>query len=1120
MGELIKVSQQFKSSARINQRDLDQSSFLRDFIAHGTIEKTLSNLISELEGTDQRAFTVTGPYGSGKSTLAIFLSALFDSDVTVSTEALGKLSLSLAEMVEAFRASRDRWVIVPCLCGLGSPMHAITDAIIRAGVKELSDVDSLSEESCLELLRTEFAEFSKKNVGVILLIDEFGKALDFQARNAGDLHFFQSFADIVQDAGNVFSINFLHQAFSAYAKNRDSQTQDEWSKVQGRYKDFAFNPSVEEAVYLVSQAFSVEAPLAEKLANKNAELTELISSEFLPSGSGVLASSLPLDPLVAVLLGPTFKKSFAQNERSLFSFIATNERNGFRDYVARQMKVSTPFDNLYCPRDLWAYLDENLGHVIASSSESKEWVEASDSIRRADQLFDDPAYGDLTRIIALTSVMGRASGIQFSKQVLMKYAALQPHIGLSEEKVEAILSELEAKSVIIFRHALNAYHVFQASDLDVNRLVFEWAERLKQGVDWTRAISTRETVLASRHYHRYGVLRWADTQVINSSEHFDALVKKPTDAFVTLVLPTSNEVHEQLTSGIDAYDSYALAKPPNTDALKAACVELLALQEAQRDEADTLSRDPIARSELETRVAAARLVLRDQLSACFESASWSFQGELVKGRSLSAKVSAIADIIYYRCPVVPNELINRNKLSGSANSALNKLLQAMLTNGDRPDLGFPLDTFPPEKGIFISCLQKKGWHTPDLESVFAGSWITSSTVAESDPNYDSYLVWKAGYDLITDAGKLVTVQELQEFWIAPPYGLTAGLSKLYSMALIKSLEDHLAFYDFDSTKEWIYIPDLDEELVNKFLRYPGEAAVKFYQLGGVQDQLIEQVASAASGEHAVDSVSSPLSAAKALVKLVYSLPSWVKRTSGENLFQVSGPAHLSAEVKRFRDVVLSAKDPFRLILDDLPKVFDEDDELDLKLRLSLETLNELDVNVADRFKDTLLELLNAELNSELSNRCRRVVQHASRPEIENFAERLYELNEDQTAPKLEALIALVIGVRKEGWTDERISAGYDKLRNLCRQFVRYESFISIEAGEGAMSPVSLMFRTNSGQEVAYEGFVSAPDDLSETSQQVHRAISEQVANLSKAEKIKVLLAELSTHMSRSDEEDA
>ena len=404
--------------------------------------------------------------------------------------------------------------------------------------------------------------------------------------------------------------------------------------------------------------------------------------------------------------------------------------------------------------------------------------------------------------------------------------------------------------------------------------------------------------------------------------------------------------------------------------------------------------------------------------------------------------------------------------------------------------------------------------------MFAGSWVTSSTVADSDPNYDSYLVWKAGYDLITDAGKIVTVQELQEFWIAPPYGLTTGLSKLYSMALIKSLEDHLAFYDFDSTKEWIYIPDLDEELVNKFLRYPGEAAVKFYPLGGVQDQLIEQVASAANGEHAVDSVSSPLSAAKALVKLVYSLPSWVKRTSGENLFQVSGPAHLSAEVKRFRDVVLSAKDPFRLILDDLPKVFDEDDELDLKLRLSLETLNELDVNVADRFKDTLLELLNAELNSELSNRCKRVVQHASRPEIENFAERLYELSEDQTVQKLEALIALVIGVRKEGWTDERISAGYDKLRNLCRQFVRYESFISIDAGEGAMSPVSLMFRTNSGQEVAYEGFVSAPDDLSETSQQVLRAISEQVANLSKAEKIKVLLAELSTHMSRSDEEDA
>lgn len=1119
MGELIKVSQQFKSSARINQGDLDQASFLEDFIAHGTIEKTLSNLFAELEGTNQRAFTVTGPYGSGKSTLAIFLSALFSNDSAVSVEALNKLSTDLRAMIQGYRDSRETWFIVPCLCGLGSPMHAITNAVLGASHRELPDIESLSEETCLELLNNVFSEIAARNAGVILLIDEFGKALDFQARNAGDLHFYQSFADIVQDSGNVFSINFLHQAFSAYAKNRDSQTQDEWSKVQGRYKDFAFNPSVEESVYLISQAFTVDGSLAGQLINKHAGLIDLIAEAFLPTAKGALASSLPLDPLVTALLGPTFKKSFAQNERSLFSFVATNERFGFRDYVARQMRESGTFERLFSATDMWAYLDENLGHVIASSSESKEWVEASDSIRRADQLFDDPVYGDLTRIIALTSVMGRSSGIQFSKQLLVEYAALQPHISLSRGQIESALSQLEAKSIVIFRHALNAYHVFQASDLDVNRLVFDWTERLKQGVDWIKAISSRQTVLASRHYHRKGVLRWADTQVVGSIDDFNVSHKKPTDSFVTLILPTTEDVFDQLALKTGGQERFALARPLNTDGLKAACIELLALQEAQRDEADTLSRDPIARSELETRVSAAKLVLRDRLAACFEGATWSFRGELVDGRSLSAKVSSMADRAYYQCPTVPNELINRNKLSGSANSALNKLLQAMLANANQSGLGFPSETFPPEKGIYISCLHKTGWHTPGLEQPFAGGWVKGFGVSSSAPNYDSYLVWKAGYDLITNAGELVTLETLQQFWMAEPYGLTVGLSKLYSMALIKSLEDHLAFYDFDSTKEWIYIPDLDEELVSKFLRYPGEAAVKYYRLGGVQDQLIEKVAIAASGEVSLNAEASPLSAAKALVKAVYSLPSWVKRTSGDNLFQVSGPPHLSAEVKRFRDVVLSAKDPFKLILEDLAKIFRRDDELELKLRSSLETLNELDTNVASRFRDTLLDLLGAELGSELSKRCKLVEEHASRPEIENFAERLRDLSEDQTAGRLEALIALVIGVRKEGWTDERISAGYDNLRNLCRQFTRYESFISIDAGEGAMSPVSLMFRDSSGQELAYEGFVPAPDDLSESSQQVHKAISEQVANLSKTEKIKVLLAELSTHMSRSNEED-
>ena len=75
-------------------------------------------------------------------------------------------------------------------------------------------------------------------------------------------------------------------------------------------------------------------------------------------------------------------------------------------------------------------------------------------------------------------------------------------------QVESAIQALEEKSIIIFRHNLNSYHVFRASDLDVNRLILDWVDRVKSGVDWTEALPRDKLILANAHYHRTGVMRW------------------------------------------------------------------------------------------------------------------------------------------------------------------------------------------------------------------------------------------------------------------------------------------------------------------------------------------------------------------------------------------------------------------------------------------------------------------------------------------------------------------------------------------------------------------------------------------------------------------------------------
>jgi hypothetical protein len=329
------------------------------------------------------------------------------------------------------------------------------------------------------------------------------------------------------------------------------------------------------------------------------------------------------------------------------------------------------------------------------------------------------------------------------------------------------------------------------------------------------------------------------------------------------------------------------------------------------------------------------------------------------------------------------------------------------------------------------------------------------------------------------------------------------------MALLKSLEGHLAFYDFDSTKDWIYIPELDEELVGKLWRYPSEAAVRYYELADTDISLVKQIAIAS--ENVSDE--SILSTARSLVKKMHAIPSWVKRTSGHNLFKAGGEDHLDPLTKRFRDRVLAAKDPYKLILEDIPTIFGNRDDISSKLSNCLSSLFQTDTNLSSYFKNTLLEILGAAPGPDLTRRCEFVAENASRPEIENFAKRVAKWSSNETQQNLDELISLLVGVRKDSWTDERISEGYEKLRNLSVQFKRYETFADSESRSDAnTSPISLIYKDLNGDVIELEQFVDAKALDSKELKALESKLTEDLNELNNSHRVSVLMALLAKEM--------
>lgn len=1113
----IQINNKYKSSVRLDSLSEKYPEFVDALILHGTLQNTLTTICAELESSSQRAFTVTGPYGSGKSTFATFLSGAVGTNRGHRSASLAKLS-NLEELQSSLRTGfhlKKGWAVVKHVCSLDDPGDSIAKTVAKdlgAGIYSPSEKKLTSSES-LKVIDSALSNVSKKHDGVLILLDELGKALDYQSNNDGDLYFFQELADLAQKSKTpVVIIGFLHQAFSQYAKGKSALTQQEWAKVQGRYRDLSYNPTVEESLVLIGDSIKADLQIAKGLTEKYGSLVHSVatSNSKALSNEAALTNALPLDPLVSLLLGPISRRRFSQNERSIFGFLASSERYGFRWFL--ENKWSSEELPLYSPDLLWDYLESNLGHLINSSPDGKAWLEALDSLHRASQR-GSGLHVSITTLIALISIFGQAHLLFATNKLLLSYFGL---LGFKKKDVAKAISDLEEWAIVIFRKRHNAFFIFQGSDIDVNNLVLQEVEAVQGGVSWAHECSTATHILASSHYHQKGAMRWASTVFIESPKNINSLniieTPKAGEPFSNFVLIGEPVKHDDLVKISEKYPSLILGTAKTVTRLRSAAVEKIAINNVFKKD-QRLAHDHIARKELANRLSESKQAIIEELDSLFQKATWYYKGKKKDRSALSKLASIVADDIYYSSPTVINELVNRSKPSGSANSATNKLLLSMLHNDSEQDLGFDDATFPPEKGIYLSVLKSKGWH----QQTSTGFCFVSNWSPEQQEKFnDAYSLWQSGFDFIRSSSNSVTMAELYEHWMAPPYGLTFGLCRIYALALLKSLEGKVAFYDKDSTQSFIFIPQLDEVFVEKLHKHPHEIAVRYFEIDAIQTHVVKGIATAAQLQDKGNS--NLLELAKHIVQIMHTLPAWVKKTSGNVFSDESYSFQLSAEAKALRNSALRANDPYKLILEDIPRIFklsksqlkepSSIDELSAKLQASIDELVSQHTFLIDGFKKILVRELSSDFDGSLIKRSDEVAKNAHRPAVKEFAQRLSGFVQGDNS--FEWVISTALGTAERFWTDKHISEGLYEVYNLCRQFRREESFNRMTRVVNAKS-IGLITTDNSGDYVELEGHIANVSRDESKLDQAKVNVESTIADLAddaKREVLVRLLAEL------------
>lgn len=1065
--DLVEVRGRYQRSINLEKDALTQGA-LQGYVITPLVKALLGRVIDGY-GSGMRAWSITGPYGAGKSAFAVFLTELLGGPVFGNgKEAKDLLKRADTRLVASLGLEIGGPPLSRGLCPiLASGERRSADVVLlralevglaqfwegpgsKPGIlKEVSDACRKAEKgeriparevvSLFESAASKVASSNYHGAGLLVLLDEAGKLLEHASQDpvTGDVHVLQELAEAANRSGDspIVFVTLLHQAFDQYASRLSAIQRKEWAKVQGRFEDLPFVEEPQELLFLIGEA--IEKSKTPSQALLDVEVTKSVSALAVSDADrnrlkDRLTRTLPLHPATALVLGPLFRSGVAQNQRSLFAFLSSNEPHGFKAFLAQKAPPA-----LYRPDELFDYVAGALGDRMYGHS-GKQWALIWSALQRLPRDAEE-LDGQLLKCIGVLSIFGDSAGVR-ADDVLLR--------AIYGEGVDESIARLKSRSLIIHRKFRAAWQLWEGSDIDLDSLVGEAMSQLRESVSLAKRmtlLAPPRPMVARRHLLETGTLRYFEFRYVDTDEIHDAVPTPSDDAdgAILLVLEPDPARRASLTAALqqglrwqDVSDSgkpVLVGVPPQASAMLGTGMELAALERV-REQTPDLRNDPVALRELSSREAECEKRLRGELRRLvsgevevpwFESAT---QVEVSGPRDFAALLSRLCDRTYGQAPHIHNELVNRRTISSSAAAVRQKLLASMIEGAKKPNLGF--EGSPPEFSIFRSVLEVNGLHRKEGEE-----WAFREPVAGKGSLLPA---WREVERLLDDAHELrVKVSDIYSRLRRPPYGMKDGVLPIVFVSALLAWRDQTALYDDEEG----FISNLNPAVFERLVRSPAKFEVQRFEVEGGRAALFEKLAHLLSAGSAQPARLLPV--VRRLIRVVRDLPDYARITKS-----------VSPRSQAVREVLLRAKEPAPLIFNDLPAAcgfppFKADataeaaDAFVSALRTALIELQGAYGRLLERVESDLRTAFNlAEgtdaMRRELLERAARATAHATDPKLKAFLLRATDEMLDREG-WLASLGTLFAGKPPESWHDQDAETAGFSLAQIARRFSAAEA---------------------------------------------------------------------------------
>jgi hypothetical protein len=1051
LSSCIEIRRRFMRSVNL-EKDYGANIQNGDYIVTPTTRQILRRVSDGLAGASTyRAWTITGPYGVGKSAFAVFLTRLLcahgegreaawkqlqQTDRMLANELSGTSHQRNGSrgMLPILLTARRAAPTVCLLEGINAALPLLRSHHPRTAQKEIEtllrdaergrNVDSRKVTTLLHSIGSisERAGYS----GLLMLVDELGKLLEFAARapHKGDMFLLQEIAEQASRSGAhpILFMGFLHQSFEDYGQHLDSLSRKEWAKIHGRFDNIPFLEPEEQVVRMIAQAIKwTSGRLPAEVQKRVRQVADQsIEAGVCPDGireqefRDICVKTYPLHPVTLVSLPFIFRR-FAQNERSLFSYLSSLEPGGFQEFLHTHTLTST-HPGFVRVHDLFDYFTANFGAGLFRQPHARRWLEAADVLDRKEGLSVDEIR--LVKTIGVLGALGEFCHLSAQEPII------SVAVGDSKKIVTGVrngLKHLQERSILTHRSFNHTYRIWEGSDVDIDARVAEGERKIRATFSLAASIERYlppRPVVARRHSFETGAWRYFDLAYTDDPTRIDQNASASAGAAgkILVCLWSSNaqlvEFRRIAESKANPRPDVVFAIPQQIGEIQAVAVELGALRWAW-DNTPELRDDRVARREIALRIAESEHFLRRSLNALLDprkepvgsDCHWYWNGERKPVRSrvgVSQTLSDVCDALYSKTPRIRNELIARRCLSSAAAAARRNLVERMLFQGDKPLLG--IEGYPPERSMYESVLRATGLH----REVSPGVWAFSAP-AEKGPSH-LWASWRKLHDVVfnlqPEPQSLATVFKMLA---DPPFGIADGLHPVLLCAFMMVHPDETTLY-----REGTFIPEPGVADFEVLLRRPDLLAIAGSQVAGSRAAVVTRLAKGLGTRPATVPV------VKALFRMVKALPEFAWRTS-----------RLSPTTIRLREAFERAKSPERFLFVDVPTALDVPGFPDTegkntiveaffeKLNAALQEWAKIAPDTIREAKDRLLRACGAEATATGWQRLRDIAATLEPgtvdPALLSFLRRVKEAPHDDAG--VSGVVALVSGRPPANWLD-------------------------------------------------------------------------------------------------------